>query len=66
MLRINVKKIWQFLDENLLSQKAFSVGAKLSPTTLSKILRTGEVKTYTILVKLSFFMTCPLDRLIEN
>lgn len=66
MLRIKVKRIWQFLDENLLSQKEFSIGAKLSPTTLSKILRTGEVKNYTTLVKLAFFMKCPLDRLIEN
>ena len=66
MLRIKVKRIWQFLDENLLSQKEFSIGAKLSPTTLSKILRMGEVKNYTTLVKLAFFMKCPLDRLIEN
>ena len=66
MLRIKVKRIWQFLNENLLSQKEFSRGAKLSPTTLSKILRTGEVKTYTILVKLSFFMKYPLDRLIDG
>ena len=66
MLRIKVKRIWQFLDKNLLSQKEFSIGAKLSPTTLSKILRMGEVKNYTTLVKLAFFMKCPLDRLIEN
>ena len=66
MLRTKVKRIWQFLDENLLSQKEFSRGAKLSPTTLSKILRMGEVKNYTTLVKLAFFMKCPLDRLIEN
>ena len=59
MLRIKVKRIWQFLDENLLSQKEFSIGAKLSPTTLSKILRMGEVKNYTTLVKLAFFYEMP-------
>lgn len=65
-IKVNVSKIWQYMEEHKLSQTKLANLAGISPTTLSFLLSKKETKKMVTLFKISTTIKTNLQDLIEQ
>lgn len=63
-IKVDVSKIWQYMQENQISQTKLAKLAGISPTTLSLLLNKKETKKMVTLFKISLAIKANLQDML--